>query len=852
MTYLLRIPLLLLLGATLACGGSSSGRADGGELADGSSSRDSSRQDGSLVHDGGRASDGKVARGDSEPRKDALTTGDGTTADTAPPVADGGCTLDYDASSQVVTPEQFGAKGDGVIVDDAVIAADASTFTSASLLPFDGGAKPVAIWGAGKIQEFKVVAPTSTISATSPPASVWVTLSYPITLHDRLVFVDGQQNAWSATSEGTYNAAGIGGPFDVAVSWGTPPSGWDDSSNATYTGYDTNIAPRPLSAHLTSVTVVPNGPNIGHLDTPATYSATNARAVWGTDDTKAVGSAIQNVLGSGGGTVSFAAKTYVVNGLETARQACPYIALTGAGVADGGTTLIATSLDVYAVMLLHVPSEVDDMTIDANLVASNGVGANTNYVATDAGPAKGSVSMNAGSNVVTIGAARGRLPIVGDTMTVAQSGPTIGMQTENWKGRVVGIQDNGNQVTLDALDGGLLNAASDVVPSDGGTNASWGSITPIEQFALHDVTAKNAPIGYYSQGGGGGSAIVVWDFTGGWPFSIQHLILDSVTAGPHYSTMQEAINLVGISVIDSTHLTLDMSLTGSNGRVLNFFAFDTLTADETTVLLGPSRPATDTLVLDNFAGPPNTATITDFVVHDPFGVGQKLILQTPTINATDWNIPGALAGPVTALASASNGLALGTGPFTLNVVSTVSPLPFEVPGDLTIISSQGLETVSCTGSDPTSFTGCSGGSGTLATGALVAQMAATNVDGGSPYLQMNVTARMQKATFTRCALMSGLDLTHLPMGALTFSSSVVGATVGGTDLSAPASIVTNQTGDTGVIDASYTWFAPGSTNSILAATSSGTDWQVDFSNCAATYSGALNSGGTVSGTTGGL
>jgi len=75
------------------------------------------------------------------------------------------------------------------------------------------------------------------------------------------------------------------------------------------------------------------------------------------------------------------------------------------------------------------------------------------------------------------------------------------------------------------------------------------------------------------------------------------------------------------------------------------------------------------------------------------------------------SVPGNTLGCNTLIASGSNGLSLPQA--TINVVSTTT---FPTSGTIFVYTSQGTQTVTYTGVTSTSFTGCSGGIGTMSTG----------------------------------------------------------------------------------------------------------------------------------------
>lgn len=86
---------------------------------------------------------------------------------------------------------------------------------------------------------------------------------------------------------------------------------------------------------------------------------------------------------------------------------------------------------------------------------------------------------------------------------------------------------------------------------------------------------------------------------------------------------------------------------------------------------------------------------------------------------------GALAGSTT-IAVASNGVALPTG--TINVVSTAAA---PTSGTIFVHTSTGTHAVAYTGKGATTFTGCTGGTGTMSTGNVVNSFAATSVPGNT-------------------------------------------------------------------------------------------------------------------------
>lgn len=75
------------------------------------------------------------------------------------------------------------------------------------------------------------------------------------------------------------------------------------------------------------------------------------------------------------------------------------------------------------------------------------------------------------------------------------------------------------------------------------------------------------------------------------------------------------------------------------------------------------------------------------------------------------SVPGNMLGCATLIASGSNGASLPQA--TINVVSTAT---FPTSGTIYVYTNQGTQTVTYTGVTATSFTGCSGGGGTMSTG----------------------------------------------------------------------------------------------------------------------------------------
>lgn len=126
-------------------------------------------------------------------------------------------------------------------------------------------------------------------------------------------------------------------------------------------------------------------------------------------------------------------------------------------------------------------------------------------------------------------------------------------------------------------------------------------------------------------------------------------------------------------------------------------------------------------------------------------------------------------GQATTIAAGSNGQALPQA--TINVASTTD---FPTSGTLNVTTSLGTQTVTYTGKTATSFTGCSGGTGTMSTGAAVT----------------NASSRFDAATLTAG---SGVSITN-GAGTVTIAATGSGGTVTSVDVSGGTTGLTTSGG----------------------------------------------------------
>jgi len=194
----------------------------------------------------------------------------------------------------------------------------------------------------------------------------------------------------------------------------------------------------------------------------------------------------------------------------------------------------------------------------------------------------------------------------------------------------------------------------------------------------------------------------------------------------------------------------------------------------TTIASGSNNIAlpTGTINVVSTTGFPTTGTLniaTTVVTSIALGSsGQSLPQSTINVSTTNgFPTSGTLSvadnSIQTTIAAGSNGQALPQG--TINVASTVG---FAASGTIYVTTSSGAQIVTYTGTTGTSFTGCSGGGGTMSTGGVV--YAATSVS----YTGLTSTS------FTGCTGGTGTLLIGIPIGGGPFNQTVTYTGVTGT------------------------------------------------------------------------
>lgn len=129
------------------------------------------------------------------------------------------------------------------------------------------------------------------------------------------------------------------------------------------------------------------------------------------------------------------------------------------------------------------------------------------------------------------------------------------------------------------------------------------------------------------------------------------------------------------------------------------------------------------VVISDIAVNPNNANLS----ASNNGIAASATIS-PSPIATQAASGWALSNPIDGFQGTS--VTLGSTPVTLTVATDPSTSGFKLgTGVLTVVSSKGLQTVTCTG-DPTgskTFTGCTGGSGTVSQGASIHQASITSI-----------------------------------------------------------------------------------------------------------------------------
>jgi hypothetical protein len=126
--------------------------------------------------------------------------------------------------------------------------------------------------------------------------------------------------------------------------------------------------------------------------------------------------------------------------------------------------------------------------------------------------------------------------------------------------------------------------------------------------------------------------------------------------------------------------------------------------------------------------PPNIRTVVNGTAPTAGDAGRILVLKSPTYptkNSGLFKISATNTGAGTTIAAGSNNLSLPQS--TINVASTTG---FPASGTIFVYTSTGVQTVTYTGGGGggTTFTGCSGGTGTMSTGNTVNNFNGYNID----------------------------------------------------------------------------------------------------------------------------
>ena len=218
------------------------------------------------------------------------------------------------------------------------------------------------------------------------------------------------------------------------------------------------------------------------------------------------------------------------------------------------------------------------------------------------------------------------------------------------------------------------------------------------------------------------SALVITAATNTSPITI-------TTASAHGLIDGYTVNITGGTGNAGVNGTWKVSVTNSTQAVLiGTLGSGTYTASSATLSSGFQYASG--LVSDGYGAGINFGASFFYEVSVPVfkrtvtasDIGRILVLKStafPTKNAGLFKISSINAGNVTTIAAASNGASLPQG--TINVVSTTG---FPASGTIFVVTSAGTQTVTYTGGGGggTTFTGCSGGTGTMSTGGAVTNL----------------------------------------------------------------------------------------------------------------------------------
>lgn len=255
------------------------------------------------------------------------------------------------------------------------------------------------------------------------------------------------------------------------------------------------------------------------------------------------------------------------------------------------------------------------------------------------------------------------------------------------------------------------------------SNGTWTVTTP--SYSLNNALYFGTTIGFPSNGA-----------------SLPQSTINSSTTAPFTTT-------TGIQTLPTG--TINVSATAP--------ASTTITASSNNVAL-----PTGTINVVSTTGFPtsgtiNVATIVTTVIALPSN-GAVLPQSTIFVNSTTgFPVTGTLSVAdstiTTTIAAGSNGLSLPQG--TINVASTTG---FAASGTIFVTTSTGNQIVAYTGTTGTSFTGCSGGGGTMSTGGAVYAATSVSYTGITPI------------SFTGVSGGTGTILVNTPIGGGPFNQTV--------------------------------------------------------------------------------
>jgi len=309
----------------------------------------------------------------------------------------------------------------------------------------------------------------------------------------------------------------------------------------------------------------------------------------------------------------------------------------------------------------------------------------------------GSGTMSSGQATTTTGIQA--LPT--GTINVASTtgfptGGTIYVVTTNGVQTVTYTGGGGGGTTFTGCTGGTGNTANGNAVTSAGGSVACGQLKVITNTGTPSTITTNFPHGLSN-----GQYVTVVGTTTPWPVNVLNITQFQLI------TTASSVGVAGAVVYPPGMLLASGTVAGGKGASINVTGASSVYA---------------------VSIPPNVRVVQAGTAPSTGDVGRILILKSsnyPTKNSGLFKISAVNTGTSTTIAAGSNNQTLPQG--TINVASTTG---FPASGTIFVYTSTGVQTVTYTGGGGggTTFTGCSGGTGTMSTGNTVNNFNGYNID----------------------------------------------------------------------------------------------------------------------------